>query len=278
MHPSIFKCESIIELKGFNMTIESKHDKVADIYDRIRPSYPKALIDQIVVDFSMNRHINMLEIGAGTGKATIPMAQMGHTIDCIELGANLADLLKEKCKLYPNVKVSVSSFESWQEDENKKYDLIYSAQAFHWIDPKVKYKKCHDLLKSNGKLALFWYEPMRVENELTKSIRKVFTDHDPEYFNSLESKACVDQTIHSRRSELIQSNLFGEITSYDYMVENSLSIDEYISAVKSVAKFANLDEGVQTNIIDDLITLFRHYNCVKIPSLLKYYLYLSDKK
>lgn len=37
--------------------------------------------------------------------------------------------------------------------------MIYSAQAFHWLDKNIKYKKCHELLKDNGYLVLFWYAP-----------------------------------------------------------------------------------------------------------------------
>ena len=37
--------------------------------------------------------------------------------------------------------------------------MIYSAQAFHWIDKDIKYKKCYELLKDKGYLVLFWYNP-----------------------------------------------------------------------------------------------------------------------
>lgn len=67
----------------------------------------------------------------------------------------MAEILKGKCTKYSNALVDVVPFEEWNCTDNEKYDMIYSAQAFHWIDKKVKYKKCHELLKDNGYLVLF---------------------------------------------------------------------------------------------------------------------------
>jgi hypothetical protein len=43
-------------------------DRKAKLYDAVRPSYPAALVDDVIARCSPRR---MLEIGAGTGKATV---------------------------------------------------------------------------------------------------------------------------------------------------------------------------------------------------------------
>ncbi len=73
----------------------------------------------------------------------------------MELGEDMAEILRDKCRDYPNVSVDVVSFEEWNCPNNEKYDMIFCAQAFHWLDKNIKYKKCHELLKENGYLVLF---------------------------------------------------------------------------------------------------------------------------
>jgi trans-aconitate methyltransferase len=58
----------------------------------------------------------------------------------------MAEILRDKCADYSNVTIDVASFEEWKCNEDLKFDLIYSAQAFHWIDKNIKYKKCYELL------------------------------------------------------------------------------------------------------------------------------------
>lgn len=84
----------------------------------------------------------------------------------------MAEILKGKCTKYSNVLVDVVPFEEWNCTDNEKYDMIYSAQAFHWIDKKVKYKKCHELLKDNGYHVLFWYNPYDDKLSVTKEIEE----------------------------------------------------------------------------------------------------------
>ena len=44
---------------------------VAELYDRMRPSYPLALVDDVLAFAGVGR---ALEVGAGTGKATVLFA------------------------------------------------------------------------------------------------------------------------------------------------------------------------------------------------------------
>ena len=65
-------------------------DQVAQLYDRARPPYPEALFEDVVNYTALRKDARILEIGCGTGQATLPMARRGFAVDCIELGAQLA--------------------------------------------------------------------------------------------------------------------------------------------------------------------------------------------
>ncbi|MFD0618506.1 methyltransferase domain-containing protein [Paenibacillus sp. GCM10027629] len=59
-------------------------------------------------------------MGAGTGKATIQFASKGFNVHAIEIGEDMAEILKDKCADYPNVTLDVVSFEEWDypNDQN----------------------------------------------------------------------------------------------------------------------------------------------------------------
>lgn len=83
----------------------------ASQYERVRPSYPKALIDDVISLSDLPNEGRILEIGCGTGKATALFAGKGYSLDCLDIGENLAAIAADKFKDLDNVHVSVSSFE-----------------------------------------------------------------------------------------------------------------------------------------------------------------------
>ena len=72
--------------------VRATYDEVALLYDQARPGYPEALFDDVVSLSGIPPGGRILEIGCGTGQATVPLAQRGYPILCIELGENLAAL------------------------------------------------------------------------------------------------------------------------------------------------------------------------------------------
>ena len=129
----------------------------AERYHRYRPRYPQALLDKLIQDTGISFSSQLLEIGPGTGQATEPLAKDGYSITAVELGPELADKARGALANYPKVNVITGSYED-VELPDSYFDLIYSATAFHWIDPKVRFKKSAQLLKPGGRLALIYSE------------------------------------------------------------------------------------------------------------------------
>ena len=104
-------------------------DRNAVLYDAARPSYDPRAVDEVKA-----LGTRILEVGAGTGKATELLARGGLTITAIEPGAAMAAALRAKA--LPNVTVVEARFEDHVAHD---YDVVLAAQAWHWIDPATKY-------------------------------------------------------------------------------------------------------------------------------------------
>src|SRR5919199_3659463 len=123
-------------MKPNNELLRTSFDEVALLYDQVRPGYPERLFDDVVALSGIPPQGRILEIGCGTGQATLPFARRGYQIQCVELGASMAAVARQNLMDYPAVDFWVGAFESWPV-ESAAFDLAIAATAFHWIDPAI---------------------------------------------------------------------------------------------------------------------------------------------
>jgi SAM-dependent methyltransferase len=126
----------------------------AERYDRARPRYPTVIFDDIAELARLGDRARILEIGPGTGQATLPMAERGHHIVGVEIGADLAARAKANLAGFDGVSIVTADFETWPLPADR-FDLVVSATALHWIDPAVRYTKAAAALRPGGALAVF---------------------------------------------------------------------------------------------------------------------------
>jgi SAM-dependent methyltransferase len=125
----------------------------AEEYDLVRPGYPAALVDAVLAHCG-GPGVTALEAGAGTGKATRLFAARGLRIAAVEPDPAMAGILAASCTGYPGVSVVVRGFEGYRPAE--PCGLLFSAQAWHWMDPAVRWEHAAAVLAAGGSLALFW--------------------------------------------------------------------------------------------------------------------------
>jgi SAM-dependent methyltransferase len=119
---------------------------VAEQYDRVRPSYPSALVDGLLEPGVES----VLDVGCGTGIAGALFLERGCTVLGVEVDARMAELARGK-----GLDVEVARFEEWRPD-GRLFDLVISAQAWHWIDPRRGAVQAAHALRPGGRIGLFW--------------------------------------------------------------------------------------------------------------------------
>jgi SAM-dependent methyltransferase len=149
-------------------------DSHSQIYDSVRPGYPQEIYEIISNYKKLGTNSNILEIGAGNGIASQEIYKKWKSkMILIEPGKNLCELLYDRFKNNKDITVKNKTFEKYQT--GYKFDAIFSATAFHWLDLSIKYKKSFDLLNDDGLLILFWNN-YGIENiEMENEIQKIYT-------------------------------------------------------------------------------------------------------
>jgi len=127
-------------------------DAVADDYLAVRPRYPDRLFDDLASIAELGDAARVLEIGCGPGIATVPLLDRRWQVVAIEPGRSMAGLAAERGRGRP-LRVEQSTFEEWAAD-GERFSLVFSATAFHWVDPAVRFEKAAAVLEDGGHLAL----------------------------------------------------------------------------------------------------------------------------
>jgi SAM-dependent methyltransferase len=206
-------------------------DTAADLYEAARPSYPEELFDDLLELAGLERGSRLLEIGCATGKATRPLLERGFSIVCVELGVQLAAHGRTNLAGLP-VEIRVAPFESW-EAEPESFDLVYAATAWHWLDPAVRYRKAHQLLRPGGHLA-FW----SAQHAFPPDFDPFFTGIQQVYDAIGESHEgewppAPPDTIPDSTDEIEATGLFGEVNVKRYLWETTYSAEEYIALLNT---------------------------------------------
>jgi SAM-dependent methyltransferase len=123
-------------------------DQQAEAYDRFRPTYPDAVIDELLGPVPAGLHV--LDVGCGTGIASRQMAQRGAEVLGVELAPRMAEIARGH-----GVEVEIAAFEGW-DAAGRIFDRVTSAQAWHWLDLPIATAKAASLLRPGGRLGLIW--------------------------------------------------------------------------------------------------------------------------
>jgi len=230
-------------------------DEIVVNYDKARPEYPSKLFADI---FNYASGKKALEIGAGTGKATKPFLDAGYDVTAVEMGANMADFLRAKFK---NLNVIVSTFEEAELDDT--YDLIYAANAIHWVDAEIGLPKIFRLLKNGGVCALFRYNGVPDDGEeLYEEIQAIYEKHYRTYYQESERPykdvyGNPEQILYRFGCKELSDYGFSDISMKLYDAVIPYTAEEYIELLETLADHRSLpDENkklLYTNIKEAII-------------------------
>jgi ubiquinone/menaquinone biosynthesis C-methylase UbiE len=156
-------------------------DDIAAEYDRHRPAYPDVLVDQACQVAGIGSGDHVLEVGCGSGQLTRGLVTRGLHVTAVEPGKNLTALARQNLEGAGEVEFVNAQFEDALLPRGQ-FRAVFSASAFHWVDPKVSWQKAADVLVPGGTLALVQYfglsEPgsKRDQEATLAAMRKVAPD------------------------------------------------------------------------------------------------------
>jgi trans-aconitate methyltransferase len=234
--------------------------RVAEEYDRWRPGYPSEAVAWIAGEVAGRTAV---EIGAGTGKATVEFLRMGFTVTAVEPDAAMAAVGEARV---PGADWVVASAETWPGAESP-VDLIYGAQSWHWV-PEQEDARLAASLAADGAMAWMWNHPhLGPEEEL---FGDVYARYMPDHGESRRV------ALHRRDTSYWQGRMAGvapDVQVFELPWERRLSADDYVALIATYSDHITLPPedraGLQAAIRDRLMG---HGGVIELSYLTRVYL------
>jgi SAM-dependent methyltransferase len=234
------------------------------LYDRARPSYPDAMIDDLVGHSPRA----ILDVGSGTGISTRAFSRRGFSVLGVEPDARMAAVATEH-----GLEVEVGTFEAW-DPKGRSFDLLVCGQSWHWVDPIVGPAKAAHLLLPFGKIALFWNHGTQ-DPELSKALHGVYDELAP----GMEENSIILRDLGRERAEEAARSFDAtleftpsKIRSYPW--SKRYDADEWLDNLMTHSDHRTMDPGTREMLfgaITEIIERFdgfieMHYRCTVLAA------------
>jgi SAM-dependent methyltransferase len=240
--------------------LHTTFDIVASLYDEVRPGYSDEVIDAVIERSGLPAEGRILEIGCGTGQITRPLARRGYAILALELGPALAALASEHLRPYPQARVVPVAFESWPI-EREAFDLVLSAQAFHWIDPALGLERAAAVLKPRGAIALVWHLDRSEHTDFYQETRPLYerfvpSDAQREHVDPLERRAM------RYHDALSQSDAFERLTTFRHLWQRQYTGPQFLKLLQTFSNHQTLPEPAKTQFFQGMEAVLARFGNV----------------
>lgn len=246
---------------------DASFDVFANNYDDVRPGYPAQMYEDIQKICAVSPQSSLLEIGAGSGIATVELAKLGCKIVGIEPGSNLVSIAKQKTAEYPKVEIKEAMFEEFKVEE--KFDVVLALTSFHWISEYMKYKKVFDSLNDSGSFVLVWNSFFQSNSLASQEINALYREILPDVYppSDVDVNISVLSKLNGREREIHESNLFYIHFLRKYVTVCNYDSETYPKLLNTFPKIIKTDKKRRQEFLDRVGLVIKKYGKISIPLL-----------
>jgi SAM-dependent methyltransferase len=247
--------------------------EVAEDFDRVRLRYPDDLVDD-VLSYSgrAGTRRRALEVGAGTGKATLAFAARSVPIVALEPDEAMAAVLAHRIARVGEVRVVRCRFEDYVPDE--AFGLLYAADAWHWTEPDLRWLRAEQALVPGGTLALFWNRDRIDDSSLRNAMVGVLAEIAPAVVIR-DSPPEPDRLLNEGPgSELAQRTEFGDVIGRIYPSRLIIPGVDYLTYMSTRSQIRMQTEPTRKRLFAAMADVFSRDVPVAVHSVL----YLARRK
>jgi trans-aconitate methyltransferase len=244
---------------GTRKQLRETFDRVAEVFDAMRPSYPATVFDDVVQISGAGTDSNILEIGCGTGHATQIFAMRGARIHALELGENLAALARERLAEFPNVTVEVGDFDTWSTTQ--RFDLVFAATAYHWLNPATREERIASMLQPSGWLAIWRNRHIRNGScdDFLDELQVIYQEEAPQLTHRRALLPKADEVLDAERDELTTGH-FGEQVFRSYLWSMPYNAGDYVKMLSTHSDHQLLSPERRARLFDRIVSVIEtHY-------------------
>jgi SAM-dependent methyltransferase len=147
---------------GFARSVEA--------YERARPDYPPEAVDYLRRELDLRKGRTVVDLAAGSGKLTRPLAALGCEVIAVEPVAEM------RAAIGPPAQALDGTAEAIPLPDGSA-DAVTVGQAFHWFDGPKALAEIERVLRPGGALALIWNRRPVESSDLHKAISEIIAPY-----------------------------------------------------------------------------------------------------
>ncbi len=208
-------------------------------YDRYRPGYPSE-----VVSFVAERCAGLaVDVGCGTGKAARLLRQHGVDVLGVEADERMAAVARSH-----GIEVVTSRLEQWTPTP---CDVMYSAQAWHWIDPARGADIAARTVRPGGSWIAFWND----ENDaaLVDAYLDVYRRVAPELIDGVPGRYLDDPSFQAQIGDpLVATGAFAPLVRHEVTWIDELPVVDVVRRISTHSSHRLLSPELQQTVAREL--------------------------
>ena len=235
------------------MNVAWDYTALANSYDKRADYCPKTL-DRLCAQAGTQVDSPVADIGAGTGKLAIPLAQRGFRVSAVEPNAAMRALGLRNSRGLPIV---------WSEGTGEEtglvsgaFDLVTFGSSFNVVEQFEALAEAARLLKSFGTFACLWNH-RDLDDPLQAKIEAMICDQIPGY---LYGKRREDPT-----AVIDASGAFGPVTAIEDRFLIDVSTADFVEAWRSHGTLQRQAGEQFLSIVERIEQMLREREIVSVP-------------
>ncbi|TQL60104.1 class I SAM-dependent methyltransferase [Oryzihumus leptocrescens] len=210
-----------------------------------------------VVQVGARLNGRVLEVGAGTGRATLPLVRGGARVEVVEPSKDMLRILASRLEpegLRSQCDLRQATFEN--VDSAQTYDLIIAAKSFHWADPATRWPRFTSLHRTDGRAYLSWngwHLAPRAHD--VDAVRALYTDCGHGLQPDLEDHRA---DVSWAESEIEAEPALGLVDARTYEWPWRLPVENFLALLMTTSQYSVTAAGLCEPLLDSLRELLGH--------------------
>tara|TARA_Y100001970_G_scaffold265548_1_gene353262 strand:- start:15441 stop:16253 length:813 start_codon:yes stop_codon:yes gene_type:complete len=226
--------------------------EVAEIYHRVRPGYPEDLYDWILETSRVDDGELLIDVGCGTGKASIPFVRRGFTVVGIEPDPMMARIASRELNEFDTFSIEQCTLDDFG-NASSEAGLMYAGQSWHWMNPDTRFECAASALRPDGWLCVFWNRPEEMHHSFDLEMDAVYEELAPQFNDdSFKVRLPGSKSVISADSPIEEfdlSRFFGDVHTFEASWEQTISSEEHVQNLLTQSDHRMLEEELRTELL-----------------------------
>jgi hypothetical protein len=167
-------------------------------------------------------------------------------VTAVEPDPGMAEILRRNTSEL-DVEVRVGSFEEFRPAV--RAGLLYCGQAWHWIDPAVRWELAAQALKPAGTIALFWNRDRPADPAVTQVLRTAHEAYAPEIWRITEAAGDDEKDW----PELSEHPLYTDYQAEIYRWTRTVATADYTAYMATQSSYIRLPAATREALLSEIV-------------------------